>query len=340
MGASWQNTILKGELIYQKVAIDKKFENILPVLRFNYNFTNFKRLSLDYETSMQEPTIQELQPVVNNNDPLNLVAGNPNLGPGYSHSVRGNFTLFDPGTFINVFSFLTATYTSNAISTSQVVNADLVRATIPVNVRYNYNIDGTLHFGFPLKQIKSRVGLRASVVENNGITLLNNVENYIRRQTLGAMATYSYSLDEIFNLDLSASLQQQKSRYDFNTADQLFVNGAYQAEASLRFLKNYQLYSKFNFLDYRSETTGFSQTIPLWDVAVSRFLLKNNSGELKLGVSNLLDKNVSITQTTSTNYLEQRASNNLGRYFMLSFIYALNKQLSPSFNMKGHFIRR
>jgi len=340
IGASWQSTNLSGDLIYQDVAIDKSFENILPVMRFNYDFTNFKRLGLDFETSMQEPTIQELQPVLNNSDPLNLSIGNPDLRPGYSHQLRSTFTLFDPGTFINVFSFLTTTYTTNAISTSQEVDANLIRTTKPVNVSENYSVDGTIHFGFPLKQIKSRIGIRTSIVTANGITLLNNVENSIQRQTLGGMLRYSLTLGDVYSLDLSTSIQQQKSQYEFSFADQLFLNKTYEAESTLKFLKNYQLNGKFRFLDYSSKTTGFNRTVPLLDIWFSRFLLKNNTGELKFGVNNLLDRNVSITQTASTNYLEQRTSNNLGRYFMLSFTYALNKQLNPMSGNRGHMIRR
>jgi hypothetical protein len=154
------------------------------------------------------------------------------------------------------------------------------------------------------------------------------------------MLRYSLQLEEIYSLDLSASLQEQKSQYDFNISDQRYVNKTYEAESILKFLKNYQLGSKFRFLDYSSATTGFSQTVPLLDISVSRFLLKNNTGELKLGVNNFLDRNVSISQTASTNYLEQRTFNNLGRYFMVSFTYALNKQLNPMAATKGHMIRR
>jgi hypothetical protein len=154
------------------------------------------------------------------------------------------------------------------------------------------------------------------------------------------MLRYSLQLEEIYSLDLSASVQEQKSQYDFNISDQRYVNKTYEAESILKFLKNYQLGSKFRFLDYSSATTGFSQTVPLLDISVSRFLLKNNTGELKLGVNNFLDRNVSISQTASTNYLEQRTFNNLGRYFMVSFTYALNKQLNPMAATKGHMIRR
>lgn len=341
MGASYQTTRLVGDLIYQRTTINKSFENILPVVRFNYDFTNFKHLRLDYETSMQEPIIQELQPVVNNSDPLNLVVGNPDLRPGYAHQIRGNFTVFDPATFINLFAFVTGSYTANAISTSQLVDQNLIRTTKPVNVANNYSVDASIHFGFPVKKIKSRIGLTTSAVAEHGITLLNNQENAIDRETLKGTVKYSYSLDEIINIDLSASLERQRATYDFSLADQLFFNKTYEAEANLKLLKNYQLNPRFRYLEYNSQTTGFQQSIPLVDISFSRFLLKNNVGELKIGVNNVLDKNISVTQSGSTNYLEQRTYNNLGRYYMISFTYALNKQLNPmSGNRGGHVIRR
>ena len=67
---------------------------------------------------------------------------------------------------------------------------------------------------------------------------------------------------------------------------------------------------------------------------MSRFLLKNNTGELKFSVNNLLDYSLSVNQTATANYLQQQVTNNLGRYFMVSFTYSLNKQLNPMGGMR------
>ena len=80
---------------------------------------------------------------------------------------------------------------------------------------------------------------------------------------------------------------------------------------------------------YDSKTTGFNQALPLLNLAVSRFILKAQSGEIKLGVVNVFDKSMSVSQSASVNYLEQTTYNNIGRYIMVSFTYSLNKQLNP-----------
>jgi outer membrane receptor for ferrienterochelin and colicin len=73
----------------------------------------------------------------------------------------------------------------------------------------------------------------------------------------------------------------------------------------------------------------------LLNLSLSRFLLKNNSGELKVGVNNVLDKSLSVTQSASDNYLQTETTNNLGRYYMVSFTYALNKHLNPMGGRRG-----
>ncbi|HYG02789.1 MAG TPA: TonB-dependent receptor, partial [Chryseosolibacter sp.] len=68
-GTSVQNTKLAGRIITADTKVDCSFENILPSLRFNYDFSNTRHLRLDYETDVQEPSIQQLQPVIDNSDP-------------------------------------------------------------------------------------------------------------------------------------------------------------------------------------------------------------------------------------------------------------------------------
>src|SRR5690606_7767522 len=105
-----------------------------------------RRISIDYETNVQEPTIQQLQPVVDNSDPLNLYVGNPDLRPAYSQNVRVNFSAFNPGSLISLFGFLDARLTDNAITVSQSFTEEGVRLSQPVNVRENKSISGNVSF--------------------------------------------------------------------------------------------------------------------------------------------------------------------------------------------------
>lgn len=328
VGAGFQNTQLKGDLRIQDVQIDRSYNNFIPAVHFNYDFSNTKHLRFDYETTVQEPTIQQLQPVVDNRDQLNPYVGNPNLRPAYQQSWRAQFTTFDPGTFISFFLFADVDYTTNAI-VDAISNENFVRTTKPVNVPSNTNINTNATFSFPLNAIKSRFNLTATWREQRGVNLLDDMSYDIVQQTRGGNVRYNFHYKEIFNLDLAALFTEQNTEYSFDQPDQKFINTTYSAETNVTFLKNYQFTSAFEYLVYQNRSTDFDQAIPLLNFSISRFFLKNNAGELRLSANNVFDQAVGISQTSSINYVERTTTNSLGRYFMVTFVYALNKQLNP-----------
>jgi len=124
-------------------------------------------------------------------------------------------------------------------------------------------------------------------------------------------------------------------KYDFSTPDQQYFNQTYRAELNLNFLKKYAFNTSYDYLIYTSATNDFDETIPFLNLSISRFVMKNNAGEIKVGVNNLLDQSNSVTQSAGENYLQQQTMNNLGRYYMVSFTYALNKHLNPMGNRRG-----
>jgi outer membrane receptor protein involved in Fe transport len=330
VGTAFQQTMLDGKLLLTNQSINRTFQAVLPVLHFNYDFAMGKRLRVDYTTSMQEPTISQLQPIINNSDQLNLSTGNPQLQPAYANQLRMNFNSFSPEKFFSVFALVNANYTTNTIVNSQTTDQFGVRLTKPVNVGSGSSLSGNFSVGIPLAAIKSRVNIGPNYSVSRSINLINTEENKMIQQTIGGLVRYNFSLNEILIVDLSANLSKQETSYSFNSQqNQSFFNQTYSSEVNVNFLKNYAFNTELNYFDYRSATTNFHQTIPLWNVGLSRYMLKNRSGELKLAVINLLDRSLSVTQTASTNYLQQQTTNNLGRYLMVSFTYILNKQLNP-----------
>jgi hypothetical protein len=333
-GIALQATRLNGELLIFNELIQTSFENLLPSLRFNYSFSNTKNLGFNYMTSVTEPTIEQLQPVINNADPLNIYVGNPELKPAFLHNWGINYNSFDIGKFISLFANANINYTQNAIVNSQSIDERQIRTITPVNVKESVMANGNINFGFPIKLLNSRFNFGPNLMYNQGLNLINNVEDVIKISNLGGNIRYDYNLKEFVNIGLSANLSRQRTAYDFNPQqNQLFFNQNYNAELNLNIMKKYTLGGNFNYLVYRSETTDFNETIPLLNLYVSRFILKNNLGEIKLSGQNLLDQNVGVSQRADVNFIEQTVTNNLGRFVMLSFTYRLNNKLNPMNNM-------
>lgn len=343
LGASVQSTTLLGDMRryntdraeWENIDIDRTFQNMLPSVRFNYEFSTSKNLRFDYETSVQEPSIQQLQPVIDNADPLNIYEGNPSLKPSYAQSWRLNFTTFNPVNFLSFFAFMDVDYITNAITNARTNTAEFVSLTKPVNVDNNMSVIANVNLSFPINRIKSRLSIGSNVRNFRSINLLNEFESSIDQQSAGGSVNYSFRYNDVFDLSLGARLQRQLTSYEFNQPDQLFLNNEYTAEANWTLFKNYQLTSNFELLEYESQGANFYQTIPLLNVSFSRYMLKNKTGELKLSVNNLFDQALGVNQTASLNFIERQTTNSLGRFFMVSFIYSINKQLNPMGMRRG-----
>lgn len=333
-GLAMQATRLNGELLLFDEKIKNRFENILPSLRVNYTFSNSKNLGFDYGTSVTEPTIEQLQPVINNSDPLNIYVGNPELQPAFLHNWRINYNSFDMGKFINFFGMVNVNYTENAIVNSQSIDERQVRTIMPVNVKDNLMLNSNFNFGFPIKQLNSRFSVGPNLLYQKGLNLINEIEDVIKISNFGGNIRYDYNWKEFVNVGLSANLSRQRTAYDFSPEqNQLFFNQNYNAEANINFLKNYTVGGNFNYLFYKSETTDFRESIPVLNLSISRFILKNQKGEIKLSGQNLLNQNVGVSQRADVNFIEQTVTNNLGRFILLSFTYKLNNKLNPMNNM-------
>ncbi len=181
-GASYQFTDLNGVLELSETEINKKFNNILPALFFNYNFSSTRRLNFNYETSVQEPTIQQLSPVIDNSNALNIYVGNKNLEPSYNHRWMLNYNAFNPSSFISFFARVNATYTNNAIVNSQTVDENYVSYTIPVNMDNTFNTNANISFGFPINKINSRININANARHSDSFSLLNGEKNTIQNE--------------------------------------------------------------------------------------------------------------------------------------------------------------
>ncbi|HET9054995.1 MAG TPA: outer membrane beta-barrel protein, partial [Cyclobacteriaceae bacterium] len=344
LGAAFQQTVLDGEILRpasQAAPINNTFANILPAVHFNYDFDNNMRLRMDYETSMQAPTIQQLTPVRDVTNLPNITEGDPNLDPSYQHSMRLNFSKFDPVTFISFFTFVNASYTIDAITNSLEYNiTDSITTTTskPIN-RDNASLSGNTNVSFPLTKLFSRLNIGVNVLTQRSVNvsreledgeLLNDFESDINQLTLGGNLRYTFTYKEIFDLSFSTRLSQQRTNYESaNNTDQKYFNKTYTTEANYNFLKYYRLSGTFNYMEYENLTNKSTVSIPMLNFSLSRYVLKANAVEIKVGVNNVLNRNLGVTQTANNNYFERQTMNSLGRYYMVSFTYAINRHLNP-----------
>ncbi len=325
-GVQLQQTILDGNLILQNLNINRSFTNVLPSVRFNYDFTSTKHLRLEYETNVNEPSIEQLSPLIDNSDPLNISLGNPNLRPEYAHRLVAGYNTFNPGTFVNFFSNINFTYTRNRISNAQTIDNNFVRTTQPINVNNDYRLNGFLNFGFPIIRPSLRASFNSNVTWAKSINLINDVENQTDRLIATNGVRLSYRYKELLDISFNASLSYNQTHYSLQTSlNQDFLNQNYETEFNLNLPIGMNLGSSLNYAIYNAiGDNSANQEVPIWNAYLSKFVF-NKRAEIRFAANDLLNRNVGINRTADINYIQEEVIRSLGRYYMLSFTYSLQQ---------------
>jgi hypothetical protein len=324
LGANFQNSSLTRRIEFPSDQLTQSFQNLLPHLSFNTRFNKLTRLNFDYLTSVREPRIDQLQPVISRFDPLHLYIGNPDLRPQYTHQGRLTInTSFKPsGMFLS--GSVNFNYTTNPIITAVSINEDQVRTSQYVNVKENLNFAFYLNAGIPLPEYNSQFSFSPYLRQEQSYNLLNGVEGTISQQAMGGKFAYSYSYNDFLDFNLRTDRRVTRSDYELNeNQNQVFRTSAYMADATINFLRDFYVMAEFNYSRFRNPGVNFDQAIPLFNFSLSRVFLKDQRGELKLSAYNVLNRNIGVSQIATPNYIEQSTQNALGNFYMLSFTYNL-----------------
>ena len=147
-------------------------------MNFAYNFTRQSSLRINYNGNTQQPTIQQIQPIANNDDPLNIVVGNAGLRPQFSNNFRIGYNSYNEMSQRYVNVNLRAGFTEDAISNNSYVDSVGRRVTRQsVNVNGNYNFGGYMSFGFKWKKPEIDIGLSPNFNINRNASIVNNTMN-------------------------------------------------------------------------------------------------------------------------------------------------------------------
>jgi Outer membrane protein beta-barrel family/Carboxypeptidase regulatory-like domain len=323
-GAALQRSTLEGQL-EQETPLGLSFTRLLPNLFFDYEFGTSRNLNIEYQTSVREPSLEQLQPVVDNSDPLNTYTGNPGLRPEYAHNMSAHYMLFDQFSFTSFFASVDATYTKDRITNASTIDAQLQRNTMPVNVDHDFSLRSYASFSTPLRFIKTNIRLNYSNNWNRGILFVNQDKNNTSRLT----NTVDLSLDnrkkDIVDARIGVRISHNKTTYSVSDAlNQTYLDRRYYAGLRVTPTKKWTFGSEFDYTIYPAESFGLETKIPIWQASISRYFLKGNRGQLRLSAFDILGKNLGISRTNQLNYVQEERIRSLSRYVMLSFSYSIS----------------
>lgn len=313
------------------VTVNRNFVNFTPQANLTYNFTKSKSLRVFYNGRTGNPSTSQLQPITTSTNSINFQRGNADLKPQFTNSLRLLYNSIDPFTQKVMFATVNGNITTNDIvSLVTQIPRTGGDTTTYVNFGTTYNLNGTFMYGFPMKNPKSNWNLTTNISYGRNQSLIK--DSSLAPQKINRTVNYNISetvkwttnLKNNFDMNLSTTLAYNPIRNSLsNGTNTNYITHSLQADFTAYTNNGWTIASDFDYTRYYNRPAGITPSIFLITPSIAKTFLKNKAGELRLTCFDLLKQNQSVSVSTNANVITNSVTNNLTRYFLLTFTYNL-----------------
>ena len=300
----------------------QRFFYVLPSLNIQTS-----TLGLNYSVTAQEPNVSDLQPVLDNTNPLYLQLGNPSLVPAINHNIRLNAYKYNMKSGTNYYIYVAGNFSDNAVIRERTVDDRGIQITRPVNV------DGIRFLstsGSISKQIKIYNSLQFSFGGSaygslgRSYVIINSNKSSVNNINVNPSANISFNWKDVFELTQRYTFGWNKSKYANAIYPNLkVIRHTSFSEVIVRLPDHWVWESTIDYWYNPQVAPGVRKSNFRWNAAVNFLFLKNDKGQLKFSVYDLLNENINVQRTVRENYIMDSQTTVLKRYFMLTFTYNL-----------------
>ncbi len=318
---------LESEDVLNQVSFDKNFGNIALDASIRQKLGKFGRIRLSYDNSINVPSVRQLQPVVDQTNPLNLVVGNPDLDASVRHSFRLNVNNYNWEKGEGFFFGGNYNTNEDAVTSITTTDEDLIRTTSFVNVDGNRNAflygSYSKNWRKDKRDIGGDIGINGNYDRN--VSFTNGVE--FTSETIGfsPSISFEYSMQDLFELELDYTMDINTTSFDIGSIeDQNFTNHTAAIDLLTLWPKNVTLglrgeYNRFGNVSDEFDNDSFVL------IGSLGYKFARDRATVKLKAYDILDQVIATRRVATQDFVQDTSSLVLEQYFMLSFTYKMSK---------------
>ena len=345
---NYQNVVMNSDRVYpQAWTLPKKTFN-------NFTYSAFARIKLDMQNRItiransrtSNPSVNQLQDVVDISNVNNINSGNPHLKPTYSHSGSLGYIRsgIERGTTFSVN--VSATKNQNVIVDSVVMNtpgyevyspdgeflttlASTGRFSKPVNMKGFWNYNGHISYGFPINFIKCNFNIGANASYSKSPAILNGVINESTRNSYGGNASINSNISQYvsFNIRYNVSYNDVNNTMS-NNGDNEYMQHNIGGNVKVVFgfgltLSANARYNEYVGISENAKRQNNSEFLANFGIGMKVF---KKLGEIQLVANDVFNRETGYSRSWNTLYMQSSTRSVIGRYFGVRFTYNIRSK--------------
>ena len=316
--------------------------NWSPNVRFRYKFGKKEFARIVYRGNVNQPTIQQMEPVRNNSDAMNETVGNLGLNPAFNHNIFAMYSRFNQDKFSSIMTGMHANITQDALVNNtiydktgkrylQTVNAKMIPWNVGVNFMSN------TPFYKKMFQFHSRTAVSynqrvayvlrereadeiAALIAANQLSLGDESKTGNFRMTSDLTLRFTHQLVDIGvkNTNIYSLTHNSLDPDNVSHIGDWIVTG----DVTFHLPKAWNIATDVSYTS-RHGYEGLTDVNELiWNFSIDKTW---KSSTLTLKVYDLLNDKKNIVQTVNETSVSYQKFNTLPTYFMLTYTYKLNR---------------
>lgn len=328
VNASYVMTELDNQDFLQGTSFSKSYKNLLLRSRLRYSLGKNSRIYLRYDSRLSLPSVTQLQPVPNVNNPLNVVIGNPNLLPSVNHGIDLNYNNYNWKERSGVFFYTGLDIQKDRVSAISTTDENFLRTTRYTNIDGNYSGYGGVGYS---KQIKKdslytlKLNVRPRLSYGRQVSFTNGVELKAKRFDVTPYVSTTYNYKEVLEIEPGYGISFNNTTYNLdNIEDVEYTSQNANLRVTSYWPKNLIWGNDLQYSYNGNVGPGFRKDALFWNMSLGLQILEDK-GTLKVLAYDLLDQNINTRRTTGEDFIQDFQGTVLQQYFMASFTYKFDQ---------------
>ncbi len=314
--------------------------NVSPSAQFRYNFGRKQFARLQYRGRTSQPSIEQMQPVKNNDNLMREPIGNPELNPSFNQSLNLMYSSFNSTRFSSFSAGINGNFTKDALVSnsiydntgkeySQTVNSEKAPFNLSANIMYNTPlVKNRLQFNTRTEvNYSKRYGY--SDRSGNGSPFIDELNETLRLGFLSDTKNWgaSENLSLTFSTDVIEIGARGSVRYS-GTSNNLNDNKLQETwdwtgsgNVNLHLPYSINISTDLSYTT-REGYSSYNQDEMVWNASIDKSVFKKK-GTISLRVNDILQQRLNLRETIGDNFRSLSRSNMLTSYFIVSFTYRI-----------------
>ena len=329
VGVTGVPAVLSGTKVSLGTSTHRSSFNLIPIARFQYQFSRTHSLQLNYSGNATEPTFDQIQPVRDVSNPQNTIVGNPDLKVTFNHSINTSYNNYLANQKLNYSINLNATIIEDAVvrNVVQVFNSSnqlLRNETLFANMDGGYRVNGNHSVSKQLNNRKYNLALSGNTSYSHGVSMSNNIQSITRTWNITERFGPRINPNEWLEVNPNVSYNITKSKNtispnEINTKTlALNVDGKFYMWKTLIFGCN----ASKNFV------SGIDANITSNPLVINAYVQKEfwkRRASVTFQAFDILEQNNFVNLNVTDLVKTETRTNALSRYFMLRANVRLQK---------------